>query len=96
MGQKNGKGIPTENPNAPHTGDNSLGSHIANANNNGMGMLYNHDENGARVGFDDFEILKLVGKGSLTHLLFLYLHVYMCVLPMWSLLLLWDVVATVM
>jgi len=68
MGQKNGKGIPTENPNAPHNHSQMTGDNPFNPQNN-IGMLYNHDENGARVSFDDFDILKLVGKGNFAKVL---------------------------
>ncbi len=52
MGQKNTKGIPQENPNAP-------------LNHTHNDMIYNIDGNGQRVCFEDFTVLRLVGKGLL-------------------------------
>jgi serine/threonine protein kinase len=56
MGQKNTKGIPQENPNAP-------------LNHTHNDMIYNIDGNGQRVCFEDFTVLRLVGKGNFAKVL---------------------------
>jgi serine/threonine protein kinase len=65
MGNGKSKGIPQHNPNAQHNNGNSNNSNNSSNNNNGAhnvdGMIFSSDEKG--VTFDDFEILKLIGKG---------------------------------
>ena len=63
MGNKNTRGIPQENPNAPRSRNNS------DTNSDDVdrmeGMIYSSDEK--RVTIEDFDILKLIGKGNERH-----------------------------